>query len=159
MPRPLAPRGGNDNVNTPDELAARIVAHFQPEGRILEPCRGGGAFTRAMPGCDWCELAEGRDFLSAEGEWDWVVTNPPWSQLRPFLKKAMRVSDHVVFLSLINAFWMRARLADVKAEGFGFVELLMLDTPPLPWPQTGFQLGATYLRRGYAGPTKLTWQP
>jgi hypothetical protein len=29
---------------------------------------------------------------------DWIITNPPWSQMRRFLQQAMSVADHVVFL-------------------------------------------------------------
>ena len=151
--RPLAPHGGNDKVWTPDALAVQIVSHFAPTGRILEPCRGAGAFVRAMPNCDWCEIDDGRDFLKWTERVDWVVTNPPWSQFRAFLNHSMQVSDNVVFLSLVNAFFMRARLDDMRRAGFGIVEILMLPTPVKPWPQTGFQLGATHIRLGHVKST------
>jgi len=150
--RPLAPRGGNDRVWTPASTARIIVDHFKPTGRILEPCRGAGAFTSIIPNCDWCEIDEGRDFLAVEGYWDWVVTNPPWSQFRPFLAKSMQVADNVVFLALLNAWFMRARVRDMRQAGFGLVEAMMIDTPPRPWPQTGFQLAAVHARRAYDGP-------
>ena len=38
----------NDDVQTPLALARRIVAHFRPSGRILEPCAGNGNFLRAL---------------------------------------------------------------------------------------------------------------
>lgn len=136
-------------------MASRIVAHFHPVGLILEPCAGAGAFVRAIPGCDWCEIDEGRDFLTTRGHWDWIVTNPPWSKFRPFLQHSMRVADNVVFLSLVNAFFMRARIADMRNAGFGIVEILLLPTPPKPWPQTGFQLGATHIRRGHQNLIKI----
>ena len=63
---PLLPSGGNDDVQTPPELAKAIVAHFMPCGRILEPSRGTGAFVKAIPGCDWCDLRAGKDFLARE---------------------------------------------------------------------------------------------
>ena len=41
---------------------------------------GDGAFLRALPkGADWYEIQNGRDFLKAEGGWDWAVGNPPFS--------------------------------------------------------------------------------
>lgn len=149
--RPLAPCGGNDKVWTPDYLAAQIVEYFKPTGKILEPCKGQGAFSNIIPNCDWCELDLGRDFLQVSGKWDWIITNPPWSQFRSFLKKSMEVADNIVFLSLLNAWFMRARMRDVKEAGFGIVEILTLDTPPKPWPQTGFQLSAVYIKRDYKG--------
>lgn len=155
--RALTPTGGNDVVYTPDALASAIVVHYKPSGRILEPCEGGGSFVRALDGnCESFELAKGTDFLTQSGRWDWIVTNPPWSKLRPFLAHSMASADNVVFLCLVNAFFMKARFADIERAGFGIKEVLVVDQPPKPWPQTGFLLGATHLQRGYTGPTAFT---
>jgi len=154
--RPLVPKGGNDSIQTPDYLAAMIVKHFMPSGRILEPCRGNGAFTRAMPGCNWCEIREGKDFLTIQGHWDWIVTNPPYSQFRKFLNKAMDVGDNIVFLCLTNAWFFRARQRDMVEKGFGIIEILEVPVPAKPWPQFGACLGATWLRRGWKGATNHT---
>lgn len=157
MSRPLAPQGGNDKIYTPDFLAKQIVDHFNPQGRILEPCSGKGAFLRALPHCDYCEIDEGKDFfLTEKGRWNWIVTNPPWGDFRNFLIHSMKLADNVVFLSLVNAFFMKARVLDMKQANFGIVEIHMLPTPPKPWPQTGFQLGATHIRRGHDGPTIIS---
>jgi hypothetical protein len=163
--RPLAPRGGNDRVYTPLFLACKIVEHFRPAGRLLEPCAGRlgyqpfvyavEALTRKSPA--WCEIDEGRDFFDHHVSADWIITNPPWSKFRPFLMRSMQLADNVVFLSLLNAWFMRARLEDIRKAGFGFVEALMLPTPPKPWPQTGFQLAAVHIRRGHTGPMKFTF--
>lgn len=162
MGKPLAPHGGNDVVYTPDDLALRIVQHFNPTGKALEPCYGEGAFGRAFNsygiGWDCCEIAVGIDFLTADispKKYEWVITNPPWSQLRPFLQKSMEVSNNVVFLCLVNAFFMKARVRDINKAGFALKEILYVDTPPKPWPQTGFQLGAVHVQRGYKGLVKI----
>lgn len=159
MSRPLAPHGGNDCVMTPRPLARQIIEHFNPTGRSLDPCRGDGAFYDQFDGDatekDWCEIAQGRDFLKwrwkDEHPFTWVITNPPWSLIRPFLKRSMEVADNVAFLCLVNAFWMKARLRDMKAAGFGIREILLVETPPKPWPQTGFQLGTVHVQRGWSG--------
>jgi len=152
----LIPPGGDDCIDTPDWLARAIVRHFLPSGRILEACRGGGAFERAMPGCDWLDVAKGQDFLKAEGRWDWIVTNPPYSQFRAFLGKAMEVADNVVFLSLVNAWFIRARQADIREAGYGLVEIYEVPIPPEPWPQFGMTLAAVWLRRGWEGAINYT---
>lgn len=146
----LVPKNGNDVIFTPPALAAAIVNHFNPTGKILEPCRGAGAFADAMPGCDWCELSEGKDFLTHTGEYDWIVTNPPWSKLRLFLNKSMELSDNVVFLCLVPAFFQRAKYTDIQRAGFSIVEIAYVNkTPPKPWPTTGFCLGAVHVRREF----------
>lgn len=156
--RPLAPRGGNDRVYTPRPLAKRIIDHFRPTGYICDPCKGEGAFYDQITTHThkvWREIDLGSDFLTESLPWrfDWIITNPPWSQFRAFLQKSMEVADNVVFLALLNAWFMRARVADMRKAGFGIVEVLMVDTPPKPWPQTGFQLAAVHAKRGHRGPT------
>lgn len=156
--QPLAPKGGNDNVYTPPELAGLILNHFYDEGTLLEPCAGNGSFLSHYKYDSWCETNptcvyyNGIDFLTADlDKVNWIITNPPWSQFRAFLKRSMELADNVVFLSLFNAWFMKARYEDIQKAGFGFVEALMLKTPPKPWPQTGFQLSAVHIERGWDG--------
>ena len=145
----LIPKNGNDNIMTPPSIAMKIVQHFRPHGKTLEPCKGDGAFISAMPDCDWYENT---DFMSVKGHWDWIVTNPPWGKFRSFLIKSMEIADNIVFLSLINTWFMRARMRDMKQYGFGLIEILIIDPlPPKPWPQTGLALGAGWARRGWMG--------
>jgi len=145
----------NDDVQTPPELAERIVNHFKPRGRTLEPCRGDGNFLRFMPQADWCEIKEGRDFFEWKKKVDWVVTNPPWSQIRRFLQHAMMWSDNIVFLVTINHLWTKARIRDIGEFGFGIREICLLEMPK-SFPQSGFQLGAIYLARDWRNQITLT---
>lgn len=146
----------DDVVQTPPELARQLVDHFAPSGRILEPCRGEGNFYRALPaGTLWCEIKEGRDFFAWGETVDWIITNPPWRQIRPFLGHAMRVADNVVFLMTVNHLWTKARLRDVRQAGFGIRQIVLVDMPP-NFPQSGFQLGAIHLARGWKGDIRFT---
>jgi len=161
--RPLAPSGGNDRVYTPIDVASDIIEHFGVSGKFLEPCRGKGAFYESYCGNqkDWCEIDDGKDFLDPKTQflfdrYDWVVTNPPWSLMRPFLNRSMELSENVVFLCLVNAFWMKARLNDIEFNGFSIKEILFVPQPPKPWPSTGFALGATHIQKAYKGGVKLT---
>ena len=47
----------------------------------------------------------------------------------------------------------KARLRDLEEHGLGVAELVWVDTPR-DWPQSGFQLVAAHLKRGYSGPWK-----
>lgn len=141
----------NDDIQTPMELAGRIVDYFKPTGRLLEPCAGEGHFLQHLPGAEWCEIKQGRDFLSYQGKVDWIITNPPWSQVRHFLVQGFKVADHVVFLMTINHAWTKARLRIARESGFGVRTLLLVDTPE-SFPQSGFQLGAVHYEKGWVGP-------
>lgn len=159
MARSLIPTNGNDNIQTPEYLAETIVNHFKPSGKILEPCCSEGAFLKFLPTADWCELQKGKDFLTynPEFKYDWIITNPPWSKFRAFLKHSMEISENVVFLSLVNAFFMRARYKDMQQEGFGIKEIAVITKlPPKPWPQMGLLLGATWIQKNYKGDTKIS---
>lgn len=145
----------NDVVQTPTRLARLIVEHFQPEGKILEPCRGKGNFFLALPEADWCEIAEGKDFFDCANKYDWIVTNPPWSQIKNFLEHAMKIADNIVFLITINHLWTTARIRLIQDYNFGIKEICMTGMPPT-FPQSGFQLGAIHLKRGYIGKITLS---
>ena len=183
MSRSIIPNGGNDLVFTPPDLAQQIVDYFDlynpdkgkgDKTRLIEPCKGEGAFTDAFHlngrkyhtnfSFEYCEITEGIDFLKYPNpetffipyRFDFVVSNPPFSKFRAFLKKSMEISDNVIFLSLVNAFFFKARFRDIKEAGFGFKEIVFVDTPPKPWPQMGIQLGVVHLQKGYKGDTKFT---
>lgn len=148
-----------DVVYTPTYLAADIVSHFQPSGTILDPSRGNGAFYDVYPyTCTkfYCEISEGSDFFDFNSRVDWIITNPPWSKMREFIKHGMAVADNIVYLCTINHFTTRARLRDLRENGFGLKEFYGVNNPPAPWPQSGFQLVAAHLQKGWVGPVTLT---
>ena len=146
----------NDEVQTPLDLAERLVKHFKPSGRILEPCRGDGHFLRFLPkGTEWCEINDGRDFLQWNQPVDWIITNPPWSKIRAFLAHAMSLSTDVVFLLTINHVWTKARIRDIRQAGFGIKEIVLVEMPQ-SFPQSGFQLGAVHVSKGWTGPIGFT---
>ncbi len=173
----------DDDIQTPLALARQLVAHFQPTGKILEPCRGDGNFLNALrehvkslergavslelkvsvksalkarssvlgaTTVHWTEVKRGRDFFDWDQPVDWIVTNPPWSQIRDFLCHAMEMADHVVFLFTINHLWTKARLRDIRNADFGIREIVLVDMPK-NFPQSGFQLGAVHLQHGWKG--------
>lgn len=145
----------NDDIQTPPSLAQALVVELSPRGLVLEPCAGDGAFLRALPhGSLWCEIKEGTDFLTWDRKVDWIITNPPWSQIRAFLRKSFEVADHVAFLMTVNHAWTRARLRDARSRGFGMRTIVLVETPR-SFPQSGFQLGMVVYERGWRGPLAL----
>jgi len=85
-----------DLHQTPRELAKDLLK-FVPlvEGdRVVEPFKGEGAFYDVFPASvskDWAELEQGKDYKELTGEYDWVITNPPF-QLETGKKR-------------VNSFW------------------------------------------------------
>ena len=156
--RQLIPHGGDDRVYTPPALANKIVEYFNPQikGIVLEPCVGKGAFVRAINKFKHpirkCEIDKGSDFFDFTEKVSWIITNPPWSLARRFAQHSYEISDNIVFLITVNHFMgLKARRLDMERAGFGIKEIVYVDTPPKPWPQSGFQLAAIHIKRGYKG--------
>ena len=136
----------NDVVMTPDYLAKKIVDHFNPIGKGLEPCAGTGNILSKLKDSDWCELSLGKDFFEYNSKVDYIFTNPPWSQFRKFLIHSMEIADEIYFLITVNHIFTKARLRDIKEKGFSIMEILFVDTPK-EFPSTGFQLGVIHIKR------------
>ena len=69
---------------TPPELCLRLI-DFVPitfGDTVFEPFRGEGAFYNAIrkktQNVSWAEIEEGIDYRDISGQFDWVVTNPPF---------------------------------------------------------------------------------
>lgn len=155
---PIKNKPEADIVYTPRPLAKEIIDHFKPYGSYLDPCSGDGVFYDQVKS-DYkysCELSEGTSFYDFKGKVDWIITNPPWSDMRNFLLKAYSVADNIVYLCTLTHFCTTARLREMKGAGFGFKEFYGVETPSKPWPQSGFKVGAAHLQRNYLGPLLLT---
>lgn len=144
----LTTKNGNDVVYTPDVLCKYIVDYFKPVGKILEPACGDGAFLKHLPDADWCEIQKGRDYFEYVdyGFYDWVITNPPFSKMRAFLKHSYDIgAKNILFLCPVNhIIGMKARMRDMKESGYEIKEILLIDTPK-EFPQSGFQWGVTHI--------------
>ena len=68
---------------TPVPLAQALIplVPIEPSDVLYEAFRGQGAFYNNFPEGnpkDWSEITEGRDYKDYTGEYDWVITNPPF---------------------------------------------------------------------------------
>ena len=145
----------NSDVMTPSSLATRLVSHFKPSGKILEPCRGDGGFLDVLPeGSLYCEIKEGKDFFDFNESVDWVFTNPPWDKVTPFLAHSLDIADNICFLIVLQQLWTKKRLRLIRENGFGIKEICYFKEPD-NFPHLGIQIGMVYLRRGWDGDIKL----
>ena len=144
-----------DVVLTPDKIAADIIAHFKPSGRILDPCKGDGAFADKMPGCDWCESRLGRDFFAWYDQVDWIVSNPPYSIFSEWLEHSLKIANDIVYLiPLAKVFNSEPRLREIMRVG-GIMETRHYGSGTDCGFPFGFPCGAVHIRKGYRGP--MAW--
>lgn len=145
---------------TPAPVAEYIVNYSKPTGRILEPCKGDGAFMRYLPqDTAWCEITEGRDFFQHVGAYDWIITNPPYSNLTDWIKHSFDLADNVVFfVPLSKIFSSAPRLALI--EEYGAIKNIIHFGPGRKVGlNLGFPMGSIHFQRGYSGGTQMSRYP
>ncbi len=145
----------NDVVFTPEWLSKQICDMFPIAGKVLEPCKGEGAFLKYLPkDTDWCEITEGRNYYDYDKKVDWIVTNPPYSDFNRFLEHSFNLADNIVLLvPVAKMFKSMGTLSDVFDYG-GFVEIHTLPSSKAGFP-FGFPSGVYYMKKGYRGDTKI----
>lgn len=153
MVRTSGLRGYSDVHFTDHALAAQIVEHFKPVGRCLEPFRGDGAFWSSLPpGSQWCEITEGRDFFAYRQPVDWIVTNPPFSNLTEVFRHAFSISENCVFLIPISKFFSSGPRLRLAREYGGCAEILHVGSGREIGFDIGFPFAAMHFCRGWSGP-------
>ena len=156
-PNKTGKQNQTDKVMTREDVAIKIIEHFNPTGITLEPCRGSGSFYNNINGeKDWCEIDKNKDFFDYNKKANWIITNPPYSIYDKFLLKAFEVADNVVFLvPLAKAF--KSQKIDKEIEKYGGLkEIVMLGGGGKIGFPFGFPCGCLYYKRGYKGDVKIT---
>ena len=126
-------------TSTSPALPRRIVEYLNPQGFCVDPCRGRGAFYDALDpeNRDWCEIREGRDFLTWEFDRhiDWCITNPPFSDAyADIAARAFTIADNVAFLVKLDvAINTYARHRAWCEAGHGLRQVTII-----PWADAGF---------------------
>jgi hypothetical protein len=148
----------SDVVFTPIDVAKDVVQWFQPYGKVLDPCKGNGAFLQFMPGADWCEIREGRDFFAWTEQVDWIVSNPPYSIFSKFMRHSMTVARNIVYVIPVNKVYNSDRTMREIWDWGGVPEIHVIGPgAALKFP-IGFCIGAVHFQRGYRGSTQVTFR-
>ena len=144
-----------DVVMTPTQIAVSIVNHFKPTGRILEPCRGSGNIAKLMPGCEWCEITEGRDFFHWHEPVDWIVSNPPYSTFYEWMCHSFTLADDIVYLIPLHKLFSGSKYLKRITEYGGIKEVMNMGSANIVGFPVGFAIGAVHFRRNYRGETRI----
>lgn len=148
----------DDVVLTPRDVARDIVRHFKPTGRILDPCKGEGAFADEMPGCHWCEIRHGKDFYKWSDQVDWIVSNPPYSVFSDFLRHSMNVAENIVYLIPVNKIFNSDRMMREIWNWGGVPEVYVIGGGAALGFPIGFCIGAVHLKRGHRNGMHVTFR-
>jgi len=86
---------------TPPELCLRLIEYLpiDREDTAYEPFRGEGAFYNAIRKktlkVTWSEIEDGVDYKSINGNFDWIISNPPFNGTGSFSKLLLELADRV----------------------------------------------------------------
>lgn len=152
------PSRRGDSVYTPEWCARDMVSHFNPTGKVLEPFRGNGVFTKLLPDALWCEIEKGRDFFLFNEPVDWIISNPPYSKTRECFRHSYKIAAHIVFLvPLRNVFSGYGFVREILEYG-GIREIRLYGTGARLGFPMGNCIGAIHAERSYRGDTRWTNQ-
>ena len=118
-----------DIVHTRHEHARALLrlVKFRDNDRVMEPCKGKGAFYDNFPDNVtkfWCEKNESRDYMFWNETVDITISNPPFVPRKLFWlfqQKAMETTEREIWwlinISSMNVFTQR-RIEEMKALGW-----------------------------------------
>lgn len=146
-----------DVVYTPDWVARDMVEFFKPSGRILEPAAGDGAFLKYLPTADWCEIEKGRDFYTVTEHYDWIISNPPFTQYSQWLYKSFEIAPNILYLVPCNKAFNGYEMMITSADWGGIKHMRVYGTGAnLNFP-IGFAIGALHYQKDYHGAMEMSF--
>lgn len=83
---------------TPPNLCLDLIEHIPIEfgDTVWEPFRGEGSFYNAIRKktqlTTWSEIEDGVDYKDISGQFDWVITNPPFNGTGSFAKLLLELA-------------------------------------------------------------------
>ena len=156
--RELWPKNALDSdiVYTPVFVSKHIIQWLKPTGKILDPCKGEGAFYDYFPNNkDYCEIREGKDFLMYSEKVDWVIGNPPYSIFEDFLRKAFEISDNVSYLVPTNKIFQRQIIMEMINKFGGIKSMIIYGSGQLIDFPFGFSVANFHFERNFKGQTNI----
>lgn len=141
----------NDVWYTPDYIAKDIIEFFNPSGKILDPCKGEGAFLQYLPNAEWCEIREGRDFFSYNEQVDWIIGNPPNSIYTEWFSHSIKLAHNIVYMIPIHkVFGSWGRLMSLR--DWGWIKHIRFHGQSRVYGyNVGFVCAAIHFQKGYTG--------
>jgi len=143
----------NDVVFTPSAICKKICSMFPIAGKVLEPCKGEGAFLEHLPeGTMWCEIVDGVNFYDFTEQVDWIVTNPPYSDFNRFLEHAFSLAANVVLIVPFSKMFKSMGTLNTIFDYGKIVSIHYVGAGRCGFP-FGFPCAVFHIKRGYAGET------
>ena len=99
-------RAKNDFYSTPDVAVKALLKHEKFTGKGLEPACGKGAISKFFKNIESMDLynyeygKSGVDFLKTTKQYDYIITNPPYSLATEFVVHSLKLAKKKVAMLL-----------------------------------------------------------
>ncbi len=133
----------NDEIYTPISLAKKLIKklNLKNSSSCYDPFYGTGSFFNNFHDNaenDWSEINLGKDFFKNEKSFDWVISNPPFSQLSKIIEKTCEISNEGFGYILPSYSLTTSRIRLARSKGFNLNKMIFFDNPK-SWG-IGFQM-------------------
>ncbi len=102
-----------DFYPTPSWCYKNLQIEWRLFDAVHEPCRGDKRLYNWLKNristATWTEITEGRDFFDWQKKSSLIITNPPFSQAKEFIVKALSLADTVIMLLRLNFLGSQSR--------------------------------------------------
>lgn len=115
----------NDEFYTPAELCKLCINQFKFKDNetLLESAYGTGNFFKEFPLNTINEYS--KDFFNVNKNYDWIITNPPYSILDNWFKQTIKLSNKGFGLLIGWNNLTARRIEMANKENFGITKILM----------------------------------
>jgi len=147
-----------DIVYTPEWVVVDMIEHFKPSGKILDSCKGDGAFLKHLPkDTEWCEIREGIDFFAYHAKVDWIIGNPPYSNYAKWIYHSMTIADKFAYIfPTQKPFCSYTMFKKVRVWG-GIKHIRIYGTGTSIGWTFGYAVGAIYWEKGWRGGLEFSY--
>ena len=120
--KPKHQHSDRDKIYTPEEIAIKLISKIpaSENDSWCDPCYGGGVFYNNFPNDnkEFYELDMGRDYLRCYRQYDWNVTNIPFSKPKEFIFKMADCSRKGFEILCLANSMTATRLMELRKRGF-----------------------------------------
>ena len=133
----------NDELYTPSTLSKKLIQNIpvNEEDSCLDPFYGTGSFFNNFNSNSenkYCEINLGKDFFRYTKKHDWVISNPPFSQLTKVFEHTLMISK-LGFAYILPSYSLTCNRLKIASEsGFHLNKLIHFKNPK-EW-MLGFQM-------------------
>jgi hypothetical protein len=133
----------NDELYTPISLSKKLIENIpiHESESCFDPFYGTGSFFNNFNSNDkndYCEINLGRDFFKYQIRHDWVISNPPFSQLTRVFEHTLMISK-VGFAYILPAYSLSCNRIKMASDNGFYLNKLVHFENPKEW-MLGFQM-------------------